>query len=94
MKPDIHPKYHQAHVTCASCHTTFTVGSTQQRAARRHLLELPPVLHGQADDRGHRRPGRALPEAPRALGAALIVPRRGRADARRASPRDRRRDWS
>ena len=28
MKPDIHPKYHQAHVTCASCHTTFVVGST------------------------------------------------------------------
>jgi len=29
MKPDIHPKYHQATVTCASCHTTFVVGSTR-----------------------------------------------------------------
>jgi large subunit ribosomal protein L31 len=28
VKPDIHPQYHQATVTCASCHTTFTVGST------------------------------------------------------------------
>ena len=28
MKPGIHPTYHQATVTCASCHTTFTVGST------------------------------------------------------------------
>ena len=30
MKTDIHPRYHEAHVTCASCGTTFTVGSTQQ----------------------------------------------------------------
>ena len=29
MKPDIHPKYQQATVTCASCHTTFQVGSTR-----------------------------------------------------------------
>ncbi len=29
MKPDIHPKYYQATVTCASCHTTYTVGSTR-----------------------------------------------------------------
>ena len=29
VKPDIHPKYHQAHVVCGSCHTTFTVGSTR-----------------------------------------------------------------
>ncbi len=29
MKPDLHPKYHQATVTCASCKTTFTVGSTR-----------------------------------------------------------------
>ena len=28
MKPGIHPTYHQATVTCASCNTTFTVGST------------------------------------------------------------------
>ena len=29
MKPNTHPKYHQATVMCASCHTTFTVGSTR-----------------------------------------------------------------
>ncbi|HEY8199013.1 MAG TPA: 50S ribosomal protein L31, partial [Candidatus Limnocylindrales bacterium] len=28
MKPEIHPEYHQAKVTCGSCHTTFEVGST------------------------------------------------------------------
>src|SRR5712691_8675903 len=36
------------------------------RAPRRDLLELPPVLHGQAEAHGHRRPGGALPEAARA----------------------------
>ena len=55
---------------CGSCHTEFEVGSTRP-AARRHLLQLPPVLHGQADDRRHGRPGRALPEASRAFGADL-----------------------
>ena len=30
MKQGIHPEYHQATVTCGSCHTTFTVGSTRQ----------------------------------------------------------------
>src|SRR5262249_4706046 len=35
-------------------------------AARRDLLELPPVLHGQAEARPHRRPGGALPAPPRA----------------------------
>ncbi|MEO7117839.1 MAG: 50S ribosomal protein L31 [Candidatus Limnocylindrales bacterium] len=29
MKPDIHPKYHQATVTCGACHTTFQIGSTR-----------------------------------------------------------------
>ena len=28
MKPDTHPSYHQAKVSCASCGTEFTVGST------------------------------------------------------------------
>ncbi len=28
MKPDIHPTYYQAQVSCASCQTTFVVGST------------------------------------------------------------------
>ena len=30
MKTDTHPKYFQASVSCASCGTQFTVGSTQQ----------------------------------------------------------------
>jgi large subunit ribosomal protein L31 len=30
MKTDIHPKYFQAQVSCASCGTQFSVGSTQQ----------------------------------------------------------------
>ena len=30
MKEGIHPKYYQAEVHCASCGTTFTVGSTRQ----------------------------------------------------------------
>jgi large subunit ribosomal protein L31 len=29
VKQDIHPKYQKATVVCASCHTTFEVGSTQ-----------------------------------------------------------------
>lgn len=28
MKPDTHPRYYQAKVSCASCGTEFTVGST------------------------------------------------------------------
>lgn len=28
MRRDIHPQYHQAKVSCASCGTQFTVGST------------------------------------------------------------------
>jgi large subunit ribosomal protein L31 len=29
VKPDTHPKYYQANVVCASCHTEFVVGSTR-----------------------------------------------------------------
>jgi large subunit ribosomal protein L31 len=29
VKDGIHPKYHQAEARCASCGTTFTVGSTR-----------------------------------------------------------------
>jgi large subunit ribosomal protein L31 len=29
MKPKIHPKYHLAEVHCASCGSTFQVGSTR-----------------------------------------------------------------
>ena len=38
----------------------------EARAARRDLLAVPPVLHGQAEAHGHRRPRRALPAPPRA----------------------------
>jgi len=30
VKPDIHPKYHQATVHCGSCGTEFAVGSTRE----------------------------------------------------------------
>ncbi len=71
MKPDIHPKYHQAKVTCGTCHTAFEVGSTSETLHVDVCSNCHPVLHGQADDRGHRRPGRALPEASRACGTGL-----------------------
>ncbi len=29
MKANLHPTYYQATVVCASCHTTFVVGSTR-----------------------------------------------------------------
>jgi large subunit ribosomal protein L31 len=29
VKPDIHPRYYQATVSCAACGETFTVGSTR-----------------------------------------------------------------
>jgi large subunit ribosomal protein L31 len=28
MKPDIHPEYYQAQISCASCKIEFTIGST------------------------------------------------------------------
>ena len=30
MKKDLHPEYHEATVTCASCGNTFKVGSTKE----------------------------------------------------------------
>jgi large subunit ribosomal protein L31 len=30
MKTDIHPAYHQAQISCGSCGTAFTVGSTRK----------------------------------------------------------------
>ena len=64
MKQGIHPDYQIANVHC-SCGNTFQTRSTVERDPRRDLLELPPVLHGQAEADGHRRPGRALPAAVR-----------------------------
>ena len=45
-----------------------------QRAQDGSLLQLPPILYGEAVDSRHGRSGRALPEAPRSL--ALIPMRR------------------
>src|SRR6266536_1896552 len=45
----------------------------EARAARRDLLELPPVLHGQAEARRHGRPGGAVPAPPRAGASRQVV---------------------
>ena len=60
MKADIHPDYVLATVHC-SCGNDVPDALDEARAARRDLLELPPVLHGQAEADRHRRPRRALP---------------------------------
>ena len=64
MKTGIHPEYVLTTVAC-SCGNSFQTRSTKPGAARRGLLRVPPVLHGQAEAHGHRRPGGALPEAAR-----------------------------
>ena len=60
MKADIHPEYVLATVTLL-VREHVPDALDEARAARRDLLELPPVLHGQAEADGHRRPRRALP---------------------------------
>lgn len=55
-----------------------------KRNEDRSLLELPPVLYGEADLARHRWTGGAIPEAPRAL-ALISVRRRCGVVARRAS---------
>ena len=60
MKTDIHPEYVECKVHC-SCGNEFATRSTVPSAARRALLGVPPLLHGQAEARRHRWPGRALP---------------------------------
>ena len=71
MKPDIHPVYVATEVTC-TCGTTFVTRSTaaERRHPRRDLLELPPLLHGQAAHSGHRWTRCPLREAVRQEGAA------------------------
>ena len=55
MKEGIHPNYVEIDVTC-SCGNAFKTKSTSgQGPDHRSLLELPPVLHRQAEDRGYRR---------------------------------------
>src|ERR1700740_2548422 len=47
----------------------------QQAASRGSVLGLPPVLYGQAEDRGHGRPGGEVPPTPRPAdqGSGLIA---------------------
>src|SRR3954453_10471743 len=54
------------------------------RDPRRDLLELPPVLHGPAEARGHRRPRRALQAPRRPAPAGLPRPRVPEAEPLRA----------
>ena len=58
MKEGIHPKYEEAVVTCA-CGNTFTTRSTKKEIH----VEVPSVLHRQAEAGGHRRPCGPLQKA-------------------------------
>ena len=49
------------HVRCA-CGNEFHHALDEVGAARRDLLRVSPLLHGQAEARGHRRPRGALPQ--------------------------------
>ena len=46
MKPDVHPKYFEAKVHCASCGTEWTVGSTQQELRVDVGGTCPPFFTG------------------------------------------------
>ena len=66
MKNGIHPEYKQITVTC-SCGNTFADPfDARPGPADRGVLELPSVLHRQAEDRRHRRSRRPLPQEVRA----------------------------
>ena len=89
MKTEIHPEYVESHVTLhlrQRLHDPLHRG----RDPRRDLLELPPVLHGQAEARGHRRPRRPLPSPRRQARRRQPRADRRRGD-RRAPPRTGRR---
>ena len=60
MKADIHPEYVLATVHC-SCGNDVPTRSTKPELHVEICSAVPPVLHGQAEARRHRRPGRALP---------------------------------
>ena len=61
MKEKIHPDYFVTQVTCG-CGNYVRHAQHAQGAEGRHLQRLPPVLHGQAEVRGHGRPHRAVQE--------------------------------
>ena len=60
MKTGIHPEYVVAH-RALLLRQRIRHALDEAGAARRGVLELPPVLHGQAEADGYRRPRRALP---------------------------------
>lgn len=47
MKAGIHPTYYQATVTCASCGTKFTLGSTQETIHVELCSQCHPFYTGQ-----------------------------------------------
>ena len=77
MKTGIHPEYVVA-TRALLLRQRVRHALDEAGAARRGVLELPPVLHGQAEADGHRRPRRALPAPARegraARGAAASRP--------------------
>ena len=76
MKADIHPDYVLAHVTLLVRKRVLDA-LDEAGAPRRDLRRVPPVLHGQAEARRHRRSGRALP-APAREGRRAAAPRLAR----------------
>ena len=64
MKPDIHPTYVETlgHLYLWQ-HLHDPEHRAQRRDPRRCVLQLPPVLHGQAEDSRHRRTCCSLREA-------------------------------
>ena len=72
MKPGIHPDYVVTEVTC-TCgeHLHHPEHGEERRHPRRRLLQLPPVLHRQAEDPRHRRPRRPVRAPVRQAGRRL-----------------------
>ena len=81
MREGIHPGYEKSVAICA-CGNTFETRSTLVRDPRRHLLGLPPVLHGQAKAGRHGGTRRALPAQVRLAEIARRGARRAHAASR------------
>jgi large subunit ribosomal protein L31 len=47
MKTDIHPKYYQAKITCASCGSTWTAGSTRKEIRVEICSNCHPFFTGE-----------------------------------------------
>ena len=48
MKPEIHPAFYEAKVTCASCGTTWTTGSTRKELRIDICSNCHPFFTGEA----------------------------------------------